>query len=172
MKHENLDKGAVRVLIAGNPVLLDLDNLKDDKLCMRSEAGKYETASGEQHFNYDNAMLAAKKQGKRMLTQKERDFICDLPRRWDDDRKGMWIIFDLVEGGTIDVFFEAAGYRGFGVGGLFGVWLFGYYWFASPSSSPSDFAPLLAFRNGKVNVSNDSDRTEGCSVRCVKDQNK
>jgi hypothetical protein len=159
----------IKVLIAGNPVMLDLDNLKDDELCMRDDNdGSYETKSGEQHFNHYNALPAAEKQGKRLFTNEENYFISRLPWRWDDKKKGRWLTFDLIDGGTKEVFFPAAGYRGYSSGSLGNVGTNGLYWSASPSSSPSYYASFLYFNSGYVTVDSSDTRAYGMSVRCVR----
>jgi hypothetical protein len=173
MKQEDFNKDAVRVLIAGKPVWLDLENLKDDELCMRDvEDGSFETEEGEQHFNFKNAMLAAEKQGKRIPTRQERDFIRQLPHSWDEDRKGIWITFDLVEGGTIEMFFPAAGFRDLDSWSLEDVGTNGDYWSESPNSSTDNFSSFLGFYLGYIGEGSYDHQAAGKSVRCVKDQNK
>jgi hypothetical protein len=169
-KHENLDKGAARVFIAGKPVLLDLHNLKDESLCMHDAAdGSYETKDGEQHFTYDNASLVAEKQGKRLFTPAESDFILQLPRRWDNERRGTWVTFDLVEGGTKELFFEAAGYRSNG-GTLHSVGNHGVYLSTSPDSK-SGAARLHFDFGGGLTVYEGHYRKDGYTFRFVKDIN-
>lgn len=164
---------AVHVLINNRPVWLDLGNLIDTELAMRNEAtGEYKTESGEQHFTWDNAMAAAKKQGKRLLTNDERNFIASLPRRWDNKEKGMWFTFDLVDGGTVDVFFLAGGRRYSSSGSVAYVGSHGYYWSASPDSS-SYCIPVLNFGySGYVRTIVNAGRACGFSVRCVRSENK
>jgi hypothetical protein len=171
MKKEDLNKGAVCVIIAGKPVLLDLENLKDEELCMHSSDGSFETKDGEQHFSHYKALPAAEKQGKRLLTNEENYFIHKLPWRWDAKKKGRWLTFDLIDGGTKEVFFPAAGYRNSSSGSLYNVGTIGLYWSASPYSSTSTDASLLYFDSGTVNVDYSTHRAHGLSVRCVRDIN-
>jgi uncharacterized protein (TIGR02145 family) len=65
--------------------------------------------------------------------------------------------------------YPAAGYRNSGSGALNATGTRGLYWSASPYSSSSDYASSLAFLSCTVNVSGNSNRAFGFSVRCVKE---
>jgi hypothetical protein len=156
---------AVHVLIDDKPVWLDIENLRDVDLAKRDQNGKYETENGEQHFTYQNAELAAKKQGKRLLTDDEQIFIKSLPRRWDIEREGYLFTFNRVGGGKVEVFLPASGYRYHTSGALYGAGTYGYYWSASPYSSGGYYASYLYFYSGSVYVSFSNYRADGYSVR-------
>jgi uncharacterized protein (TIGR02145 family) len=70
-----------------------------------------------------------------------------------------------------DVFFRAAGNRYYSSGSLNGVGTYGHYWSASPYSSTSYNASGLHFTSGYVDVDYYSTRSNGFSVRCVKQIN-
>jgi hypothetical protein len=163
---------SVLVLLDGKPVWLDLENLKDDDLCMRdADDGSFETINGEQHFSHYNAPTAAERQGKRLFTNEENYFISNLPCRRDNEKRGLWITFNLVDGGTKEVFFPAAGHRSASSGSLSYVGSNGLYWSASPVSSTSNYASYLHFNSGTVGVIYNYYRADGRSVRCVRDIN-
>lgn len=154
---------AVYVLICDKPLWLDTENLKDDLLCTKDNCGAYQSSVGEQYFTHMNAPIIARKQGKRLLTDGEYNFITELPCRWDYYKKGFWISFDLVLGGTTEVFFSAAGYRN-PTGELLDVISTGYYW--------SDYNKGLSghyfhFNSTIVNARNVGSHEYGFSVRCV-----
>jgi hypothetical protein len=158
-------KDTTQVLILNKPVRLDLYNLKDKALCKRDKSGSYKTEDGEQHFAFDNAQLAAEKQGKRLLTKEEFGFVSKLPRRWDDKKKGFWFTFDRVSGGTVDIFFPASGYRGGVDGALYDVGSDGYYWSCSVSGASRAYS--LYFYSSNGDRANSGGRACGQSVRCV-----
>jgi hypothetical protein len=170
MKTNESRPQAVHVLINNRPVWLDLENLRDDELAMRNKTtGEYETESGEQHFTHKNAVKTAGKQGKRLPTDEEYEFIASRPHRWDDDKKGMWFIFNRVEGGYVEVFFPAAGYRNRTTGALSNPGAYGYYWSATVAGTNAYY---LHFSGGNINPSNTGSRANGSSVRCVRSENK
>ncbi|MDR1556808.1 MAG: fibrobacter succinogenes major paralogous domain-containing protein [Tannerellaceae bacterium] len=166
LRRKEAKSGPVYVLINGKPVWLDLENLKDDELAKRDYEGNYESGNGEHHFTFDHAQLAAKKQGKWPLTREECEFIACLPRGWDDDKKGMWFTFDRVEGGTVDVFFPAAGYRLTTSGAFYGTGSVGQPW-SSAVTGANGFR--MAFSSTSVNPTDDNNLAYGFSVRCVRD---
>ena len=174
-------KAAVHVLLCGNPVWLNMENLKDDKLAMRDLDGEYETPEGEQHFTWNNAVKAAEKQGKRLLACEEYKFIASLPRRWDDEKKGLWFKFPtrkqfrgllrfinpIVNYLTaVDVFFPAVGYRGRATGVLSFQGASCLYWSATVTGTNAYY---LNFGSGNISPSGNIVRANGYSVRCVKD---
>jgi hypothetical protein len=156
---------AVRVLINDNPVWLDTENLRDDSLCLRAPGGSYETETGEQHFTWENAMKAAEKQGKRLLTRDEQVFIASLPRCWNNEKKEMLFIFDLADGGTTDVFFPAAGFRYHPDWALTDIGVCGAYWSAAFIVTN---AYHMDFDNDAIYPSYNSAHAYGLSVRCVR----
>ena len=157
---------AVHVLINNQPVWLDLGNLRDDELAMRNDKGDYETESGEQHFTWNNAIKAAEKQGKRLLACEEYKFIASLPNSWDNEKKGLWFTFNRVEGGYVEVFFPAAGFRNSTTDALTNSGANGGYWSATGTGT---FAYYLYFVSGNINPSCYNYRADGFSVRCVRD---
>ena len=165
---ERSRKDAELVLICGYPMWIDKNNLRDKTLCKRSDGGEYKSMNGEQYFTWDNAMKAAEKQGKRLMTDDEHDFIAELPRRWDGDKKGYWITFDKVAGGTVDIFFPAAGYRNYSTGAISNQGGNGYYWSGSAPSVSN--GSNLNFNSTAVNTRNSNNRSYGFSVRCVLSQ--
>jgi hypothetical protein len=170
---EETKAGSILVLLNEKPVWLDLENLKDEDLCMRSfKNGSYETKTGEQHFAHYKAPIAAEKQGKRLFTREEQFFISTLPCRMDNKRKGRWFTFNLVEGGTIELFFPAAGFRNSSSGSLYNVGRNGFYWNASPLDRRGS-ASSMQFDSSRdtVNVIFCNNAAAGFSVRCVKDLN-
>lgn len=84
---------SVEVLLCGAPVELDLLNLYDPELCCVMCYGVTEQYSSGHLFSIKNAILAVKKQGKRLFSEEEIEFICTLPMRWDKQKKGCWITF-------------------------------------------------------------------------------
>jgi hypothetical protein len=170
MKPNEPRTDAVHVLICGQPVWLDLHNLKDESLCVRDKDGSYETETGEQHFTWENAVKAAEKQGKRLLTCEEQIFLTNMPRRWDDEKQGMWFTLDRVEGGEVEVFFPAADYRHsngeiFNKCGNICSSRCGNYW-ADESKGDYDF--YLGFTCHSIVFRNCTTiRDFGISVRCI-----
>ena len=63
--------------------------------------------------------------------------------------------------------YPASGYRSKDDGGLFVVGSIGYYWSASPYSYYAYY--LIFYGNGEVIPSNDSNRANGFSVRCLQE---
>ncbi|MBR5863464.1 MAG: hypothetical protein IKY76_02780 [Alistipes sp.] len=63
----------------------------------------------------------------------------------------------------------AVGYRNNDSGALNNVGSNGYYWSASPNPSNSNNAYNLNFNNGNVNPANNNNRSNGYSVRCVRE---
>lgn len=159
-------KDAEHVVILGKPLWIDKQNLRDKSLCKRDRDGNFRVPNGDQHFTFDNAQLAAKKKDKRCLTKEEFQYISTLPSRWSDEDEGMYFTFDRVDGGTVDIFFPASGFRGCTRGALHRVGLSGYYWSGSPSSSETN-GLHLHFICCTVNPSYNSHRAHGFAVRCV-----
>ena len=181
MKTNESRANMVHVLINNRPVCLDLENLRDSELAMRDDEGNYKTESGELHFTHQNAVKAAQKQGKCLLTNKEHKFVASLPHRWDDEKKGMWFKFPtrkqfrgllrfinpLINYFTsVEVFFPAAGYRNSTTGALTSPGANGYYWSATVTGTN---AYNLNFNSGNIYLGNTGNRAPGFSVRCVKD---
>ena len=179
MKTNESRTDAVHVLINDKPVWLDLENLRDDQLAMRDEStGDYETESGEHHFSHQDAVKAAEKQGKRLLTSEEYKFLSSLPRRWDEEKKGFWFKFPtrkqfkgllrfinpMINYLSVEVFFPAAGYRSRSTGALTNPGANGNYWSAAVTGT---YAYYLYFYSGNIGPSNLSSRANGFSVRCV-----
>jgi len=154
---------AVYVLICGESLWLDTDNLKDELLCAKYYCGPNQIQPDNHYFTHMNALKVAEKNGKRLMTDEEQAFIVELPCRWDYQRKGCWITFDLVYGATTEVFFPAAGYIS-PPGELLDVISTGYYW--------SDYNKGLSghyfhFNSTTVNARNVTSHEHGFSVRCV-----
>ena len=161
-------KDAVHVLIDGKPLWLDIKNLRDKKLARRNDNGSYKSNDGEQHFTWENAQEAARKQGKRLITVKEFKYIGCLPRQWDDESNGYWITFKKVGGSTVDVFFPAAGYRDNGNGEWYGGGCnVGNYW---SGSAKGLYKYELHFNRGYVFPTRYNSCLYGFSVRCVQDK--
>jgi uncharacterized protein (TIGR02145 family) len=134
--------------------------------------------------DHETALQRAKDAGKRLPTKEEFEALAALPHRWDDKRKGMcfriptrkpfegWLRFlNPIVGFFFsrDVFFRAAGHRNYSSGSLYYVGTFGHYWSASPYGSTSNNASNLSFSSDYVDVDYYSTRSNGFSVRCVKD---
>ncbi|MDR0603548.1 MAG: hypothetical protein LBG80_04505 [Bacteroidales bacterium] len=172
MKQKNESRtNAVHVLICGQPIWLDMENLKDAELAMCNRAtSEYEIPdgrihAGEQHFSHQNASIAAKKQDKRLLTHEEQEFITSLPCRWDDNGKGMWITFDKVEGDVMEIFFPAAGIRSNSDERLEEVGIYGYY---CSATIVDNYICTLDFSSSYITLSFDyTQGVLGTSVRCA-----
>ena len=67
----------------------------------------------------------------------------------------------------VTTWYPASGYRSKDDGGLFVVGSIGYYWSASPYSYYAYY--LIFYGNGEVIPSNDSNRANGFSVRCLQE---
>ena len=65
--------------------------------------------------------------------------------------------------------YPAVGYRNYDSGALSNVGSYGYCWSASPNPSSSGYAYGLYFNNGNVYPAYDSNRSNGYSVRCVRE---
>ena len=76
-----------------------------------------------------------------------------------------WTLAD----GTTAAWYPAVGCRRNDSGALSYVGSYGYYWSASPSPSSSYHAYTLDFNSGNVNPANSYNRSNGCSVRCVRE---
>ena len=86
--------------------------------------------------------------------------------KWDSTNSGRhWTLAD----GTTAAWYPAVGYRGSGSGALNNVGSYGYYWSASPNPSSSYNAYGLYFSNGFVSPASDYNRSNGYSVRCVRE---
>ncbi|MDY4917497.1 MAG: hypothetical protein SO114_07475, partial [Candidatus Cryptobacteroides sp.] len=83
---------------------------------------------------------------------------------FDSTNKGM--SFSISSPST--TWYPASGYRSKDDGGLFVVGSIGYYWSASPYSSNYAYY-LIFYGNGEVIPSNDSNRANGFSVRCLQE---
>lgn len=69
-----------------------------------------------------------------------------------------------------NLYYPASGYRYEDDGGLSGVGSSGSYWSASPSYyNASRASSLSVYYNGSVDRSSDSNRANGCSVRCLQE---
>ena len=82
---------------------------------------------------------------------------------YDSTNKGM--SFSISSPST--TWYPASGYRSKDDGGLFVVGSIGYYWSASPYSYYAYY--LIFYGNGEVIPSNDSNRANGFSVRCLQE---
>ena len=82
---------------------------------------------------------------------------------YDSTNKGM--SFSISSSST--TWYPASGYRSKDDGGLFVVGSIGYYWSASPYSYYAYY--LIFYGNGEVIPSNDSNRANGFSVRCLQE---
>ena len=76
-----------------------------------------------------------------------------------------WTLAD----GTTAAWYPAVGYRYYDSGALNSVGSNGYYWSASPNPSSSSRAYNLLFYNGNVSPASSSNRSNGYSVRCVRE---
>ena len=85
--------------------------------------------------------------------------------KWDSTNSGRhWTLAD----GTTAAWYPAVGCRNYS-GALFSVGSSGYYWSASPSPSGSSYAYYLYFYSGYVAPADNSNRSYGYSVRCVRE---
>ena len=86
--------------------------------------------------------------------------------KWDSTNSGRhWTLAD----GTTAAWYPAVGYRNYDSGALSNVGSYGYYWSASPYPSNSLDAYNLRFYNGYVNPAHYNIRSDGYSVRCVRE---
>lgn len=125
--------------------------------------------NGVHYFNWNEAMEAAQKQGKRLPTAEEWEALCGLGSTWDDERKGRWFggHHDTDHKGSL--FLPAAGYR-IGSSGQFGcAGTNGYYWSSAPFYGGNYNAGNLYFYASSVNPLFSYNRSNGFQVRCVRD---
>ena len=86
--------------------------------------------------------------------------------KWDSTNSGRhWTLAD----GTTAAWYPAVGCRNNVSGALYNVGSDGYWWSASPHPSYSSNAYNLLFYNGRVSPASYSDRSNGSSVRCVRE---
>ena len=135
--------------------------------------GGYEK-DGRHYYTWDEAMEAAKSVGKRLPTGEEWKALCDLGSTWDDERKGRWFGGNHDSDHKGSLFLPIAGLsssKGLGYRTkMIGTSTSGYYWSSSPGYGSSNYAVNLYFRSGIVYPLNNSNRANGCSVRCVRDK--
>lgn len=85
---------------------------------------------------------------------------------WDSANYGRhWTLAD----GTTAAWYPAVGYRNYDSGALGNVGSNGCYWSASPYPGYTSYAYYLSFYNGDVLPASNSNRSYGCSVRCVRE---
>jgi hypothetical protein len=183
MKKKNESQlGAVHVLIDGKPVWLDLENLRDDELCMRTYDGSPAKADEEHYFTWENAQLAAKKQGKRIFTIEEWEAFYGsfTKRRWDENLNLIFLTFKRVEGGTVDIPLKPAGSRSHNDKLLYRKNYQGRYWSSSPSTKYKEVSSIFLFERCPDEFGTcpifcfDPDYylesvNSGLTVRCVRD---
>lgn len=84
---------------------------------------------------------------------------------WDSANYGRhWTLADETT-----AWYPAVGFRYDDSGALYSVGSYGYYWSASPSPSSSSSACYLNFYNGNVYPAYNNHRSNGYSVRCVRE---
>ncbi len=84
----------------------------------------------------------------------------------DSSNRGMY--WTLADGETT-AWYPAVGYRYYNSGALDYVGEYGFCWSASPNKSDSYYVFNSNFNNGNVRPANDNYRSNGCSVRCVRE---
>ena len=83
---------------------------------------------------------------------------------WDGYSSGTFFNYSILLGGI--GYYPSSGYRFNGAGSFLSVGIYGYYWLGSPSSKNGY---CLSFTSGSVYSASDGYRTNGFSIRCVKD---
>lgn len=162
---ENTDYATV--VLAGNTLLLDLNNLRDDDLAMRDADGVYVSGDNEHHFSWDNAQIAAEKVGKRCMAVDEQVDLVDRASYWDSSNKGWIFSVPNPRGNNVDIFMKGAGSRSMTTGQIEQIDSACLYW---SNETIMDYLGLYIYgRETRIQHGVGQYRQTGMSVRCVKD---